>query len=168
MTPITIHRYTFTMEEAIRALLADQVGDCMGWTLRLDGGSVVVDVVEPGQAAPSAPELPALRPEAQSLHREAPTLQSEPHTPAPAEPAPPAEPELKGGPLAKRCAILCAERGFMTFLGVGTKEEAADEVRRRCDVSRRALLDHNANAAKAWRYIEGQYQLWLQGHDVEL
>ena len=156
MTPITIHRYSFTMDEAIRALLADHVDDCMGWTLRLDGGSVVIDVIEPGAAPPEAP--PSAPP---------PTAPEAPVS-APVGEPPPAEPELKGGPLAKRCAILCAERGFMTFLSVGTKEEAADEVRRRCDVSRRALLDHNANAAKAWRYIEGQYQLWLQGHDVEL
>ncbi len=76
--------------------------------------------------------------------------------------------DLKGGPLAQRAAISCAERGFWTFLGVASGEEAKADVCRRCGVTSRRLLDHDERAAAVWNDIDGKYRLWLEGHDVEL
>lgn len=147
MTPLVIHRYTFSIDEAVRALLADHAGDCAGWSMRLEHGSVVIDVVEPGTSL-LPPPAPAVEPAA-------PKVEAEPDKP-------------KGGPLARRCAMLCQEQGFATFLGLRTADEVVADIQRRCDIDSRAMLDHDEAAAAVWRDIEGKYQLWLAGHDVEV
>ena len=78
------------------------------------------------------------------------------------------EPELKGGPLARRAAIVCGERGFWTFLGVASADEAKADVCRRCGITTRKMLDHDERAAAIWNDIDGKYRLWLEGHNVEL
>ena len=78
------------------------------------------------------------------------------------------EPELKGGPLARRAAIACGERGFWTFIGVTSADEAKADVCRRCAITTRKMLDHDERAAAVWNAIDGKYRLWLEGHDVEL
>lgn len=71
----------------------------------------------------------------------------------------------KGGHLARRAAILCAEGGFQTFLEVDNKEAARAELCRRCGVKRRSYLDHDERAAAIWKELESGYQMWLKGYD---
>ena len=78
------------------------------------------------------------------------------------------EPELKGGPLARRAAICCGEKGFWTFLGVDSAETAKADVCRRCGISSRKELDQGGEPAERWREIETKYRLWLGGHDVDI
>jgi hypothetical protein len=78
------------------------------------------------------------------------------------------EPEQKGGPLARRAAIACGERGFWTFLGAVSAENAKYIICRRCGVTSRKMLDHDDRAAAIWHDIDGKYRLWLEGHDIEL
>lgn len=146
MTPTLVHRYAFPIPEAIEALLGDAVGDCEAWSIRIEGDEVVVDVVAP------APNLEPSIDDISSLPAQQPDL----------------KPELKGGRLAQRAAIACGERGFWTFLDVGSADEARADICRRCGVNSRRLLDHDAGAAAIWNDIDGKYRLWLEGHDVEL
>ena len=150
--PTLVHRYEFPIREAIEMLLGDAVADCEGWRIRIDGDEVVVDVIAPAPGiAPTIDEMTSL-------------ASSETAT----RPAEDPEPELKGGPLARRAAIACSERGFWTFLGVSSADEAKADVCRRCGVSTRKMLDHDERAAEVWRDIEGKYALWKEGYDVEI
>ncbi len=58
-----------------------------------------------------------------------------------------AEPELKGGELARLAGILCNDPEFQAFLSVSGEEAAADAIRKLCGVTSRAELDHNEAAA---------------------
>ncbi len=74
------------------------------------------------------------------------------------------DPEKKGGPLAKRAAILCGERGFLTFMEAANADEAKAAVLAECRIGSRAELDHNKMAAELWDEISMRYDLWLQGY----
>lgn len=152
MKPTLVHRYAFPTREAIETLLGDVVGDCEAWRIRIEGDEVVIDVVAPVPGiAPTMDDLTSLASnEAAKINTQDP------------------EPELKGGALARRAAITCAERGFWTFVGVASAEEAKAEICRRCGITRRKMLDHDERAAAIWDDIIGKYRLWLEGHDVEL
>lgn len=180
MSPTLVHRYAFPIRDAIEALLGDAVGDCETWRIRIEGEDVVVDVVAPAMPAPThmreTMQPPSLSPTADELVRG--KSREDPHKHGPdAEPdfladeqsgetSP--EPALKGGPLARRAAIACGERGFWTFLGVTSAEEAKADICRRCGIDSRKMLDHDERAAAAWAKIDDTYRLWLEGYDVEL
>lgn len=83
---------------------------------------------------------------------------------------PNAQPERKGGKLAQRAGILCAEGGFQKFLTerinkpycvVANADEAADYVRVKCEVKSRAELDHDVEAARKFNALEMEYKAWL-------
>jgi hypothetical protein len=80
----------------------------------------------------------------------------------PETPPAPAEPEMKGGRLAMRAAILCDEGGFRVFLGAADKDHAAEIIRTRCGITSRRELDHNDQAAAAFRKMTADYDLWLR------
>ncbi len=152
MTPTIVHRYAFPIREAIETLLGDAVGDCEAWRIRIESDEVVIDVVAPVPGiAPTMDDLTSL------ASNEAEKSYVQDH-----------EPDLKGGALARRAAITCSERGFWTFLGVASAEEAKADICRRCGITTRKLLDHDERAAAIWDDIIGKYRLWLEGHDVEL
>lgn len=73
--------------------------------------------------------------------------------------------QAKGGPIARRAALLCTQGGFLAFLGVASEADAADIIRRDCGIGSRAELDHSAAAADRFRDIEARYDLWLKGYD---
>ncbi len=72
----------------------------------------------------------------------------------------------KGGARAKKAGMLCAEKGFQTFMDVATADEAAAEVRSACGITSRAMLDHDDAAGKKFDEINRRYGLWTQGYDV--
>lgn len=151
MNPTLVHRYAFPTREAIEVLLGDAVGDCEAWRIRIEGDEVVVDVIAPTPGiVPSMDDLTSL-----TSDQGAKINTQDP------------EPELKGGAFARRAAITCAERGFWTFLGVASADEAKADVCRRCGITTRKMLDHDERAAAIWEDIIGKYRLWLEGHDVE-
>jgi len=164
MTPSAtiIHRYRFLTAEVVEALGVSQ--DCLAYSISIDAGGLVVDVVEPGinsqgsqtNSQGSADPTPSIA----DGDAESPPWDEE-ETPAP-------EPELKGGPLAQRASICCGEGSFRLLLGVQTAEDARAEILRRCGITTRKMLDHDDRAAAIWRAIDGKYRLWLDGHDVEL
>lgn len=192
MTPTLVHRYAFPVREAVEALLGDAVGDCEGWRIRIESDEVVIDVIAPVPGiAPTMEELTSLASNEAAKSYVATSAtdvrgksREEPHKHRPdAEPDFPAdeqsgetspehsqdpEPELKGGPLARRAAIACGERGFWTFLGVSSAEEAKTDISRRCGITTRKMLDHDERAAAVWSGIAGKYGLWKEGYDVEL
>jgi hypothetical protein len=51
-----------------------------------------------------------------------------------------------GGPLSKWLGMQCADPRFQAWLEVGSEKDAADYVRRLCEVSSRALIDHDEAA----------------------
>lgn len=149
-----VHRYTFTIPEAIEHLVGEAVQDCERMELRLDGDAVVVDIfdVVDGNVTALVNEVAARATEA-------------------AAPAAKEEEKPKGGPLAKRAAIMCGEPGFWTFLrtqrkapGVNGKEDAAAWLRWHCDVESRALIDSDKAAAERFDEVEKAYKLWLEGY----
>lgn len=144
-----IHRHRFSPAEVADALGIAE--DCLSIQISVECGNLLVDIVEPGVAKAEPPPSPQ---QAQEPEKAA----------AAGEDA--LEPEKpKGGPLARRAAMLCSERGFQVFLQVATAEEAKEEVRRRCGVESRAELDHGADAAAKWDEIDHRYRLWLNGYD---
>lgn len=175
MKPTLVHRYAFPIRETIETLLGGAVGDCEAWRIRIEGDDVVVDVIAPAAGVAPAVEEMVRGKSREEPHKHGPD--AEPDFPADEqsgetspEPAalPDPDPEPKGGPLARRAAIACGERGFWTFLGVGNAEEAKADICRRCGVTTRKMLDHEDRAAAVWQDIDGKYRLWLDGHDVDL
>lgn len=152
MTPVLVHRYAFPIREAIEVLLGDAVGDCEAWRIRVEGDEIVIDVVAPA---------PGIVPTIEDIATLASNETAKSYAPEP-------EPELKGGPLARRAGIACAEPGFAIFLGVNGEAAATADIYRRCGVTTRKMLDHDERAAAVWHDIDGKYRLWLEGHDVEL
>jgi len=164
MTPTLVHRYAFPIHEAIELLLGDAVGDCEAWRIRIEGDEVVIDVVAPAPGiAPTMDDVTNLDvpPDVRKERSDDRGLAAEAENERP-------EPELKGGPLARRAAIACGERGFWTFLGVTSADEAKADVCRRCGITTRKMLDHDERAAAIWQDIDGKYRLWLEGMDVDI
>jgi hypothetical protein len=180
MTPTIVHRYAFPTREAIEALLGDAVGDCEAWRIRVEGDEVIIDVVAPAAGiAPTIDEVTSLEggfgngekqpvDAGKASNSKGSGYDSETSNEAAKSNTQDSEPELKGGPLARRAAIACGERGFWTFLGVSTADDAKADVCRRCWITTRKMLDHDDRAAAIWEDIDGKYRLWLEGHDVEL
>lgn len=84
---------------------------------------------------------------------------------------PNAKPELKGGKLCQRAAILCGEGAFWKFFDdqpfprlmrvIDDADEAADCLRSYCGIQSRRELDHNEEAAKKFIELEASYRAWL-------
>lgn len=176
MNPFQLHRYEFALNEAVEALLGEAAGDCERWEMRVDGDRVVIDVVGPAATKPAQnmPENMTASVSATAAPPEAPTAgrstapETEERSPPPAETGKASNPEVterKGGALAKRAAIIGAERGFWTFADTDNAEDAAEWVRQACGVTSRAELDHDEDAGAKFREIEAKYKLWLDGYD---
>jgi hypothetical protein len=50
MTKQLVDRFRFSIPEVARAMLEDQIEDCERWDIRVEGGMVIIDVVEPATA----------------------------------------------------------------------------------------------------------------------
>jgi len=70
-------------------------------------------------------------------------------------------PAPKGGDLSRRAALLCGSKGFWTFLEVSGEDKAKATIYAICGITSRAQLDHQPDAAKAFRDLEAEYTLWL-------
>ena len=73
--------------------------------------------------------------------------------------------KLKGGKLSQIAAMLCDEGGFREFAKGRGFEDASDFVRVACDVTSRAHLDHNEEAAALFRDLQAEYKAWLSVGD---
>jgi phage recombination protein Bet len=69
------------------------------------------------------------------------------------------------GPVAQ-AGMLCDKQAFQTFLGVKTKDNAAQIVRDRCKIRSRAQLAINAEAQKLWRALVSEYRAWQREPEV--
>lgn len=152
MTPTTIHRYSIPTAEAIRALL--DVRDCERIDVAIVGENLVFDVVNPVGAL-------------QQYLDDTGVSEELPDEPPP--PAPEAASERKGGPLARRAAMICQEGAFWRYLGeeygatVSDKEAAKAWMLRQLGISSRADLDHDEDAGMRFRIVEGAYKFWMNG-----
>jgi len=86
-------------------------------------------------------------------------------------------PKLKGGPICKRAVMLCKRPEFQTWASLcglktgpnsvdfipQTEDGAREFIHRKCNITTRALLDHSAEAAKAFENIEYRFRLSQQG-----
>ena len=139
MTPTLVHRYAFPLRQAIAALVGDAYANGEQWSARVEGDTLVVDLIAPDPAVDTPQRVPA----------------------APAE-------ELKGGRRARQAAMACDEKGFRTFIKVPDASAARAEILRRCRVESRRMLDHNEAAGQRWDEIYSKYSIWLRGLDVSL
>jgi hypothetical protein len=84
--------------------------------------------------------------------------------------------KLKGGSLAQQAGILCNDGTFIRwahehatgeeeFHGMSS-EAAAEYIRFHCGVKSRAHLDHDAEAARRFRDLKADYELWLRDIDT--
>jgi len=85
-----------------------------------------------------------------------------------------AQPNLKGGFLARNAALLCQDSQFRLYLdrrraakfnlvipdGTHTEDDARDFILQACGIESRAELDHNHEAATVYRQIKYHYQRW--------
>jgi hypothetical protein len=62
--------------------------------------------------------------------------------------------------LAQQAGICCSDRLFQLMIGAADEEEAAAWVRYHCGVSSRRELWPHSRAARRWRDIYAQYQMW--------
>jgi hypothetical protein len=76
------------------------------------------------------------------------------------------EPPRPQKSLAQIAGIICAQPAFWKYINVADADAAADYVRGHCNVSSRAALDHNEDAATAFRTLNTDYKLWLDGRDL--
>lgn len=67
---------------------------------------------------------------------------------------------LKGGKLAQEAGILSSQPIFQRFADATTPDEAADFIRLRCNIESRAHLDHDADAALAFREMKREFKAW--------
>lgn len=147
MTPTVVHRYAFTLDEAARALLADEIGDCLSWDIRIVASQVIVDVIAPAVSA-IAPAPPPSEPnEIESIDA------------ASSATTPPAR---KGGPLAMKAGILCSEGAFQVWLGVKTPDAAKAKIYERCGVGSRVDLDYDDAAAAKFKAMASDYDFWCE------
>lgn len=171
MTGLLVHRHFFTVSDVARTMLGEHAVDCMYYEIQVRAEGVLIDIVDPSLHAhveelpaeepPSGPELVEEQQEPQKSGDEAGPSEAADEPEATEQPDKP-----KGGPHARRSAILCGEKTFQVFIGMTTKEDAAAEIYRRCGITSRALLDHDDEAAVKWEAIDGKYRLWMEGYDV--
>lgn len=64
--------------------------------------------------------------------------------------------------LAQKAGIACNEGAFHKFLEVADKDAAANRLRRLCEISSRAELDTNPEAAARFEEIMTRYECWLR------
>lgn len=158
MTPQLVHRYSFHITEVIETLVGDAVADCEAMNLRIEGDLVVIDFVVP------------VAPAGRLVVVETPTVAADPE-PVEQRPEEAKPPKRKGGPLAQRAGIICAERGFWTFVAkrfhqdIASADDAASWLRTRCGIDSRADLDHDEVAGRCFHDISKAYALWLEGYD---
>ena len=71
---------------------------------------------------------------------------------------------------AAECAMRCAEPVFWKFLldvtreKVADKDEAAEAVRKFCDVRSRSQLNEGEHGTDRWLQLRGWFSLWQRGH----
>ncbi len=73
----------------------------------------------------------------------------------------PSENTLKGGKLAQTAGIMCNEQAFRDF-AEARHHTAEGLIYARCGVMSRAHLDHNEEAARAFRDLKTEYEAWLK------
>lgn len=73
------------------------------------------------------------------------------------------QPHHRQKSLAQIAGIICNEPAFWKYIDVKGEAEAADYVRGHCNVTSRSALDHNDDAALAFRTLRTDYDLWLKG-----
>lgn len=69
---------------------------------------------------------------------------------------------LKGGKLAQRAGILCNEGAFVTFARDQGYDNPVEFIYALCRITSRAHLDHDDEAAKAFRDLDLSYQAWMR------
>lgn len=137
MTPMLIHRFVFSLGDAVDALIGGESHDIRG--VRIEDDELVIDVAAPALA---------------------PTIGEIAH-----QPQTDTKPARKGGALARRAGIICDERSFQVFVEVNSAEEAKQYLYRTCGIASRADLDHEPAAAAKFKTIAADYDLWMQAVD---
>lgn len=76
---------------------------------------------------------------------------------------------IRGGKIAQSAGILANEKAFQMWVEtdqcfleaeVDASENAAAFIRQRCGISSRAHLDHDEQAARAFRDLKSEYDAW--------
>lgn len=86
-----------------------------------------------------------------------------------------AQPQLKGGRIARSAVMLCKDSNFRLWLdrrckakfqmdiadGTHTEQDAKDFILKWCEIDSRALLDHNKQAGQRYGYMLNHYRKWV-------
>lgn len=141
---LVIHRHIFAGGALIEALLPGASRQYERARLTVEDDAVTIDLIGPKEVS-AAPSLASNETAKSNVVDQA---------------------EPKGGILSRRASMRCGERSFQTFVGAEDEDTARAIILHRCGVSSRRLLDHDEKAAAAWRKIEDQFKLWMDGYDV--
>jgi hypothetical protein len=175
MKPQIVHRYAIPLQAVIERLIGMEAADGEAFNVTVEDDDLVVEIIDPRTQGPQTPAGEKIR-----------TAQGDAMETVPVTGQPPvgtvspsnetakgdAAPEKpKGGPLAQRAGIICAEKGFWRFLaeayqatGVDSADAAATLLRAECGITSRSELDHHAKAGETFRGIESKYRMWLEGY----
>lgn len=158
MNPTPVHRFMFTVEEVVAAVLPN-VGHRRELELRVDAdGYVVIDIVNPHShdaiPADDQPERPS-----------DPAPDDFPGDMPPSAPAqPPAnreqEHDQEPGPREREATGLCQQSLFRAFLGVKTEEAATRVLAERCHVQGLADLDRTRSNGMNLRHVVEEFEAW--------
>ena len=76
--------------------------------------------------------------------------------------APVSDKKLKGGPISKNAGMLCREKEANDFaIAQGHVDGLKGMIYAMCNISSRAELDHNEDAAKAYEKLKHRYFRWV-------
>lgn len=154
MTAIPVHRYMFTVDEVVAAILPN-VGRAREVEMRIDAdGYVVVDIV-----APSSGAAPQQRP-AEAPQTDGDFPGDKPAPVSTSSPAGPATDRGAPGPTEEEALVLCRTPLFRAFLEVKTEEAAVKVLAGRCRVADLAELDRSRSNGMNLRHVVEEFEAW--------
>ena len=73
---------------------------------------------------------------------------------------------LVGGEYARQAGILCGDPDFQKFCASKYGETPKDAIYHMCNITSRAHLDHNEDAAKTFRFMRQEFDFWKAERDI--
>ena len=70
---------------------------------------------------------------------------------------------MDGPNYAAQCAIKCGEPQFQAFLCVNDKDQAAEDLRKKLQISSRKELNESSDAARRWKDALREFDEWKLG-----
>lgn len=155
MKPTPVHRFYFSLNEAIAALFPSGI-PALAREMRIEGDELIIDFISPtvAQDDPDDGLDRSAEDAGDDFPGDRPSTQDKPADNRPA---------AKVGPNEQEARDLCSQRGFQTFLEVRTEEAAQKILLEKCKSPDFRSLDTEKYKKAAFRDVVADYELWLRG-----